>query len=145
MKKVFHRVYATQLGGLEGEGEGAPPEEEEGADGSAASGGTGGKEEQRTKQEKKEEEKVEEEEEDVIVRWYTWSRRYQAATFHLHGILSNPPRFRILKSGSIPRARSHRLLLSRVYYAAAACISDVKFVIEAYTHDPCAARVQLLP
>lgn len=79
-----------------------------------------GKEERRTKQEKKEKEEevtvvvVEEEEEDVIVRWYTWSRRYQAAMFHLHGTLSNPPRFRILKSGSIPRARSRRLLLSRV-------------------------------
>ena len=56
--------------------------------------------------EEDEEEEVaeDEEEEDVIVRWYTWSRRYQAAMFHLHGTLSNPPRFRILKSGSIPQS-----------------------------------------
>lgn len=44
--------------------------------------------------------------------------RYQAAMFHLHGTLSNPPRFRILKSGSILRLRSRRLLLSRVQASA---------------------------
>lgn len=43
------------------------------------------------------------EEDHVILLWYTSSSSVPgSAMFHLHGILCDSPRFRILKSGSLP-------------------------------------------
>lgn len=56
-------------------------------------------------------------------------RRYQAAMFHLHGTLSNPPRFRILKSGSILRLRIGVVCYSPVVITPR-LFPDVKFAME---------------